>query len=562
MPMVVDYLKELFTLELFHDVVALGSFVSTICEKDESFLNARQKYEALVYQGRALYALGQYKMAETVLSAALALCATFEKRSDELGFFAESETIYYVHLSLVKQQKYMEAIDILEEIPKKRRSPKVKCALASLYKRFNMSKLSAECYMDLIGLVIHRRLNIIVIIDSCPFAIGSLQDLLSIETSEESLRSLISQNTVRNANLVDVSESLGGEWFNIWVNALAFTSVHNYASALNLLQQLDKRSVIAGSPPLLYQLSVVYYNMGETTLATTALQRLHAIEPLQLAGMDTLALLLHSVERSLELESLASDLLDASPDAPETLVAMGYLCLSLKRPARALYFAQRTCEVTNPPCASSMLLKGQVLIESEKWNEAISVFHQALLLNPCRYEFYDRLVFCQLKSQQYPEAKGTASACLKLLGQTARPLTLYGSVLLEKESGLKEAQRYLEKAVSMSPHPLNAVYLLANAYEKQGLFENAINLLQNQTNVESSCALYEQLGDLFSRCANTSEAIDSYQFALTLEPNNSAVASKLNALIEVPSSSAAADSNLVAGSSTNAQSLQTTPDST
>lgn len=109
------------------------------------------------------------------------------------------------------------------------------------------------------------------------------------------------------------------------------------------------------------------------------------------------------------------------------------------------------------------------------------------------------------------EARAAAGLCLKQMGQTARSLTLYATVLSKDASTLNEAQTLLERAVASAPYLLNAVYLLVNIYDKQKQYDKAIDLLKRQTSVCVNSRLHGMLGDFLSKSTHYVQAMDSYR---------------------------------------------------
>ena len=68
------------------------------------------------------------------------------------------------------------------------------------------------------------------------------------------------------------------------------------------------------------------------------------LEPNNLCGMDVLAALLARDKKcGKELEALASKAMAVSEEAPESWVALGYYCHSVRRMSKALYFAHKGC---------------------------------------------------------------------------------------------------------------------------------------------------------------------------------------------------------------------------
>ncbi len=236
---------------------------------------------------------------------------------------------------------------------------------------------------------------------------------------------------------------------------------------------------------MLVDLGKAYYEAGEHSKAITALQRVHSVDSQNLVGMDVLASLLCAEKRSKELESLSTRLMNDYPEASQSWLAIGYLCLAQMKPQKALYFAHKAIGCGSQPeqRLEGMLLKGRVLLDKKRWPDAVQHLQEALRLDGHRFEIYESLVGAFLEQNKTREAHRAASMCRSQLGeQNPRAAALYASVLA-REGTLTEAVAVLEKAIRKAPYLLNVVYLLVELYEKRGEFEKAVNLLHKQADV-------------------------------------------------------------------------------
>lgn len=77
-----------------------------------------------------------------------------------------------------------------------------------------------------------------------------------------------------------------------------------------------------------------------------------------------------------------------------------------------------------------------------------------------------------------------------------------------------KAKNLLEKALSQEETYLPAVYYLAEIYEQEMNFEAAIELLEKQSDAQSTCKLHQMLGDLWAKVHNAEKALDHYAIAL------------------------------------------------
>ncbi|GFX21878.1 anaphase-promoting complex subunit 7 [Trichonephila clavipes] len=198
---------------------------------------------------------------------------------------------------------------------------------------------------------------------------------------------------------------------------------------------------------------------------------------------------------------------------------MGYFCLAAKKATKAINFAQKACNLS-PYYIESLLLKATVLLELKKTQEALSYFGEAYKIASYRYEAHKGLVDCYMAMHRTREAIAIASTACKQLGQSARGLTLYASVLMKDPLSADKAKPLLEKALKQDPTYLNAVYLLAAVYEQERLYEKGIELLKKHMEQQTSCRLHQMLGDFLARTNEHEKALHHFSIALNMDPSN------------------------------------------
>ena len=96
-----------------------------------------------------------------------------------------------------------------------------------------------------------------------------------------------------------------------------------------------------------------------------------------------------------------------------------------------------------------------------------------------RYETHKGLVDCYLAQSRHREAISVATTACKQLNNSQRALTLFATVLAKDPLNMScaKAKTLLEKALSLDPHYLPAIYLLAEIYEQELELEKAKDLL-------------------------------------------------------------------------------------
>ncbi|QQP49981.1 Anaphasepromoting complex subunit 7like [Caligus rogercresseyi] len=253
-----------------------------------------------------------------------------------------------------------------------------------------------------------------------------------------------------------------------------------------------------------------FYN-GDFTAASLSLSRAHKIEPFHLQGMDILASLLAKDKKTKELELFAKKLLGVSEDLPEPWTAMGYYSYLNKKSHRAIYFAHKACMIQSRSI-EALLLKGNLLLDLKKVQDAMNHFREAIQLAPYRFECHKGLLECYLAQNRYREALGMAAAANLQLNRSARGLTLYASVVMNDplQISINKSKQLLERALEADPCYLPAVYLLAEQLEQEMNFDEAIALLRKQLSYQTTCKLHQMLADLLAKTNEEEKAMEHY----------------------------------------------------
>lgn len=109
--------------------------------------------------GEAYYELREYRRAEVTLKEALQLkkelpkiksstSATSKVELDKL--VSEMEVKYILHKIYLAMLKHSEALNVLQSVPAKQRTPRFNMALGSLYMRANMDRPAIPCFREVL----------------------------------------------------------------------------------------------------------------------------------------------------------------------------------------------------------------------------------------------------------------------------------------------------------------------------------------------------------------------------------------------------------------------------
>lgn len=485
-----------------------------------SLLTPRQRLHTLTMVGDAHFEMGDYKRAEIAYKEVLQakkqlgksgkMTAPVNGQPVNSGRAEEDETNglhpmvqdggslkYKLHLCYIKTQQPTQAINILQSIHAKHRTPQSNMALGRLYQRAGMERPAIACFKE--------------VLKACPLALDAAQILMSAGVKAKEIQEL---------TLDGVNKTAGCEWFSQWSQAQSQFASKDFSGASQAFRLLEERTLLRNEPNLLVHLGRSQYFEGDMTSAGLTLQRVHRFDPNQMAGMDILAAILYKERKAKELEQLATQLMSVSEEAPESWIAMGYYCFLNKKGSRAVYFAHRACMINNR-CVEALILKGNVLLELRKLPDAMNHFREAMLIAPSRFEIHQGLVDCYLAQSRHREAVSVAAgACKQMPQPSPRALTLFASVLLKDPYQLAtpRAKSFLERALELDSSYLPAAYMLADILDQELQTDKAIELLQKVARRKSTSKLHQILGDLLVKAHEEEKALEHFTLGKDMSP--------------------------------------------
>ncbi|CAK9830696.1 Anaphase-promoting complex subunit 7 [Anthophora retusa] len=448
-----DQIKLLYEQSLYSNVISLANLVLSLSEHNSDLLPIHGKFHIYVYYADAHFYLGKYKRAEALYKKSLQFRKCLLK-------------------SKGATKPLEEALQVLQSIPGKQRTPKVNMALAKMFQEQGMERSAITTYKE--------------VLRECPLALEAAEGLLSLGVKGIEVNSLIVSCASSLSNL---------DWLNTWIKAHAHIHNREYTHAVSTLRSLDNVNLLRDNFNLLTTMGECYYYAGDDKNALLCLRRARIIEPDVMKGVDVYAAVLYKTHHTKELERLIPIITASNECTGEIYVAMAYSLYAARKLGRANTLTAQALNI-NPNDIEATILRGNILIEQKKYQDALFFFRHAVQLKPYRYEPHKGLVDCLVGMHRLREALNIASGSCKQLGHTARVLTLYASVLMKD--------------------PVS----VAEIYEQEMNLEAAIALLERQVEIQPTCKLHQMLGDLWARVHNEEKALDHYAIALNLDPSN------------------------------------------
>uniref|UniRef100_A0A915PQU8 Uncharacterized protein n=1 Tax=Setaria digitata TaxID=48799 RepID=A0A915PQU8_9BILA len=476
-------ISKLFGLELYDDVIMLYELAYA-----EQVLSNVQAATVVSMVAESYYQRDSFIKSQETFYRAITLTKSLTKPLNKDLKFTEAELKFRLHRCLLKQRKREEAMGVLGSIVEEEMTPKVISALARLH-HVPSNDYTSRDKVKTVGnaMLYHKK-----VVELCPEAIDSLSCIIMYGLKE------------------GVSTSHRNTTVQSWLKAQEAVSEQKHYDAIAHLS-----NVPPGNLKVLIELGRLHYTVGENQKAAMYLRRAHHLDPSTSYSMDILAFILAQEQNYKDLENLAATLMDAQ-ETPEAWVAYAFLAKCQKRYDKALYFTEKACKLADwhiHPMA--ILLRALILMDKKKFDEAVAELRDALVIHPANYALYEALVHSFLLQEKTQEARIVACTCRHILGQdNARALYLCATLAAKDESTVKDAQKLLEKAIAISPHLLDAVFLLVALYDKTQNYEKAITLLKKQTETTVNSRLHRLLGDFLTKTNRPVDACHQYRLAV------------------------------------------------
>jgi tetratricopeptide (TPR) repeat protein len=364
----------------------------------------------------------------------------------------------------------------------------------------------------------------------------------SVQFSESDLQRL--------AALVGRAEMLGGEEPEVLNRAGDLYSLaRQLEKALPLYRKLVELK--PSFPKARDKLAACYLETGRSAEAVAVYEEIVKYDPLNRAAYDQLRRL------NLQAGNLEKALINAKqallmdPTRIDRHGDVAELLFELKRYDEA---ADLLGEARKrfPRASRLSFFHARALSEAKRHEEALKVFETALveaansepaMLNA---DFYFAYGAAAERAAQYVKAAELFRKSIELDPANAgRAYNYLGYMWVEQNTNLEEAGQLIRRALDLEPG--NGAYIdsLGWLYFKQGKYQEALTELMRaaESLEEPDAVVYDHIADTYEKLGKKSEAILYWQKSLQLDPENKAVAGKLdkaaNKVVQQPAGSPA-----------------------
>lgn len=169
--------------------------------------------------------------------------------------------------------------------------------------------------------------------------------------------------------------------------------------------------------------------------------------------------------------------------------------------------------------AEEHLTLGNMLVEQQKFEEAISCYHRAIERNPNFVTAYHNLGETLRQQGQLESGKNAYRQAIELNPEYAASHYGLGKVLAAQEQWQAASACY-RQALDLGFNSFKVYLSLGDALAKQGEFDEAVSSYQKAIELQpNSWEAYEKLGDISSKNLHLEAAIDAYRHAIEINPN-------------------------------------------
>ncbi|XP_044272274.1 anaphase-promoting complex subunit 7 [Tribolium madens] len=499
-------LQSMYELELYSNISRVCDLALSASDQKPECLPPLQKFQLLLLYADSLYETQQYAQSENLYRQALQLRKHLLKNKSMSNKITESqpelssdvEIRFKIHKCCMALKQVNEAIEMLQSIQARLRTPKINMALGNLYSEAGMERSAITCYKE--------------VLRECPLALEAVENLLKLGVKGVEV----------NALMVEATSEV--TWLNLWLKAQAQLHSRDFENALQTYKSMDTHGLLKDNTSVLANLGYCYHYMCEDEAAIGVLQRAVKLDQNLVFGRDLLATLLASSGTSEHVEDLESLIptSDMSLWTSEHWVVIGNLMYSTRRHEKAVYFAQQALYASQSKNIEALLLKAKTLLELNKYQDAAHHCTEALQICPFRYDLHQCVVECYMKMNRLREAESMAQNACKQLNYSPHSVTLHASVLLKDPmtSG-KAVRKLLEKAVGQEKtFSTKAVCMLVELLEQEQQYDQARQLLLKHVEQHPTSRIHQMLGDCYVNLHKDEEAFHHYNVALRLDPAN------------------------------------------
>lgn len=456
---------------------------------------------SLYYLGSALHQIGHYSHALEKLNHAL---LSFSEKEPLHSNITEQDIRWTIYECCIALCDYEGALNVLEGISIKIRTPKHNMALGNLYKQRGLERAAIGCYKE--------------VLKSCPLALEAVEALLQLGLGSKEILGL-------------TTETLMGryDWLIDWVEGHSQMCSGDYSKAMMSYQHIIDTNGASGH--LLSKVAVCFNNLGAYTEARVMFEKAYSEEPYYFGNAGTYASILAMQKDKGALEKFCMSI---TPDLKvEVLISHSYLAIVKSEHARGLMLAERALELS-PRYIPALIVKGCAAMFGQQFTDAMVSFREVLNATPSCFEAHKGMVSSLLSLGRHKEAVIAAKESIKQCSGQARSFLLIAvatSQYPQDNTKLRDrAKDFYMKALSLDPGCEEAVCSLASLLIRENNAKEGLKFVKRFLVRGSSARAHTTAGECYAALQQYEYALHHYHLAISLDETYTAAVSGIQAI--------------------------------
>jgi tetratricopeptide (TPR) repeat protein len=182
------------------------------------------------------------------------------------------------------------------------------------------------------------------------------------------------------------------------------------------------------------------------------------------------------------------------------------------------------------------ILAAYIESNAGRGTEAVKYFETAEQLatqesrGPLNHVFYYQMAMVYEKAQDYVKAETALLKSLELKNNFAEAMNFLGYMLADRNIRLPEARVWIEKALAAEPDNPAFQDSMAWVFYRLGDYKSALNwILKCQTGIsQPDPVIFDHLGDIRWKLGQKEQAIEAWNEAIKLDPENKKIRAKID----------------------------------
>ncbi|KAF9175795.1 Anaphase-promoting complex subunit 7 [Mortierella sp. AD010] len=272
------------------------------------------------------------------------------------------------------------------------------------------------------------------------------------------------------------SGSLEKQWMKIYLQGTENFVRMKFQAALSDFSVLNEK--YPENVDIKLRMALCLKRMGKTVRSCFMYSQARKLDSHVLKDMYHYGVCLKQLSKAMYLNKLASDLLSCNDLHPDAWCVQALYWDTRGNNEKALQMVSRALQIQPDHCGA-LQLRGQLCFETSPL-KALQSFREAYRIEK-DIVTYEGLVKTYILMERPLEAVDMAKEAMKLMPDSAQALAIYGMAIYQAgEQGNEAARNALLKALQMDPGCVQAALCLVMVYENQGLYDDAIQILDQQ----------------------------------------------------------------------------------